>query len=70
MGGSNISFKFCQEFSEVGKNKLFHNLINKLKGNKNMILVADGNRGFTIEDFLSKQKQNLDRLGSSVLNTM
>ena len=38
----------------------------KLSVNKNMILVADDNLGFTIEDFLSKQKQNLDRLGSSV----
>ena len=70
MGGSNISFKFYQEFSEVVNNKLFHNLINKLSVNKSMILVADGNLGFTIEDFLSKQKQNLYRLGSSVLNTM
>lgn len=70
MGGSNISFKFYQEISEVVNNKLFHNLINKLSVNKSMILVADGNLGFTIEDFLSEQKQNLHRLGNSVLNTM
>ena len=70
MGGSNISFKFYQEFSEVVNNKLFHNLINKLSVNKSMILVTDGNLGFTIEDFLSEQKQNLHRLGNSVLNTM
>ena len=70
MGGSNIGFKFYQEFSEVVNNKLFHNLINKLSVNKSMILVADGNLGFTIEDFLSEQKQNLHRLGNSVLNTM